>query len=362
MVLNTPIINAVSCFDPRYAFTFEFQYQGVQIIKNRAVIRNNTTSSIIYDKTQDGMRYNHVLPANALLTNTGYTIQIQVFDAEGNSSNLSEAVLFHCYLTPEFSFSNVNKNDKITSANFEAKLKFTQSEGDSLKECVFYLYGDNKTQVSQTYYSTDNLSYTYYGLSNLSPYEIRAIGKTLYGFTVDTGYIPIQIEYQKIPSTISFLGINNSGKITLASNIVITDYTLNNNDYTISDGFVTIGKNNLLTYHVSDINDFTKVIRVKSLPMGTFLDIIGEKYTAHVAIKKMGNICFAVLTSDNTLSHYVLYRSILGKGVTNSEGSYIVDTSNNILRILTGEYNTEAIISFTIKRKNNVYELSVNYS
>ena len=92
MTLNTPSIYAVDAFDPSYSHTFNFSYSGTQTTSNRAIIIDSETQEEVYNVKQDGLKLNHVLPANTLTAGKSYIIQIQVYDANDNYSNLSSGV------------------------------------------------------------------------------------------------------------------------------------------------------------------------------------------------------------------------------------------------------------------------------
>ena len=88
-------------------FEFEFSYSGTQAVKNRLVIRKNDDYSIVYDQTEERLKLTHTLPANTLINNTTYVVQVQVFDVDGNASTLSEAQNFSCHSTPFLVFTDI---------------------------------------------------------------------------------------------------------------------------------------------------------------------------------------------------------------------------------------------------------------
>lgn len=135
--LPTPTLSLISTFDPSENNNIYFSYSGNQIEKKRIVIIDNKTFETVLDNTQLGMKLCYDLPANTIKTGQ-YTAQIQVFDFDGNSSELSQPVLFYCYSTPIVSFSNFT--DKINKASINLSLSYTQAENDSIKEFAFYLY------------------------------------------------------------------------------------------------------------------------------------------------------------------------------------------------------------------------------
>lgn len=357
MILNTPKMDLVNVFDANYAHTFSFTYSVEQAVKNRLVIKKNTTLETVYDNIQVGLRTQHTIDANVLENNMTYIVQVQVYDVNNNSSNFSEAIMFSCYTTPQFYFSNVNNNDVVSTANLLAQTAFTQSEGDSISEYVYYLYDSNKNELLQspTYYLlTDN---TYYGLENLTSYYIRAVGKSQYGFLLDTGYINIQVKYNSVPTNIVLSAENKDGKIIISTNIAFTDYELENDNYTLKDGELIL-QNNSVSYKVNDIVDFSLVVKARNVLLDNFINIIGENGNAHVSLVSINDVYYCKLNVNDS---YVIYKNILGKLAADTDENAIIDTKENALRTSVGEYNKTALVIYEIKRNNGLYSLEAYY-
>ena len=78
-MLNTPIVRKIPAFDPRESYSVVFQYEGNQVVKNRAVIIDNETYQTVYDHEQERMRLDHVIVANTLSPGKAYQIKIKVY-------------------------------------------------------------------------------------------------------------------------------------------------------------------------------------------------------------------------------------------------------------------------------------------
>lgn len=143
--LPTPILSLISTFDPKKSVNISFSYSGSQIQSKRIVITNNS-SDIVLDDTQLGMKLSYVLEENKLQPGQ-YTARLQVFDFNGNSSELSQPVLFYCYSSPVLSFQGLK--DKITTSSLLLNLLYSQSENDGLKEYIYYLYDENKELIDK---------------------------------------------------------------------------------------------------------------------------------------------------------------------------------------------------------------------
>lgn len=80
------------------------------------------------------MKLCYDLPANTIKVGQ-YTAQVQVFDFDGNSSELSQPIIFYCYSIPIASFSNFTS--KINKASINLSLSYRQAENDPIKEFTF---------------------------------------------------------------------------------------------------------------------------------------------------------------------------------------------------------------------------------
>lgn len=362
MTLNTPALHNITVFDADYPHTFTFQYSGDQVVQNRIIIRENTTFHVVYDKVQDGLRLNHTIPANTLANNHIYTVQAQVFDADRHSSNLSETVSFRCSPTPQFYFTNINDGDVLSSANLTCSLGFSQTAGDAIKEYKYYLYDSNKSMLSasKSCYSIEPDNYTYFGLENITTYYLRAIGTTVFGFSVDTGYIRIQVKYNSIPTNIAVRSLNKDGKIIIDVNIVSTDYDLENGSYLLENGELTL-INNKIVYHVKDIEDFSFVLKARNIPLGTFAAILCSSGCLKLSIQHISEQYYFKLLVNNSLSNYVLYKGIEGKVIGSADGGAIVDKENHALQTISTDYDQTSLIVFEVHRKKNQYSIKAYY-
>ena len=305
MALSTPTINKIDVFDATKEFEFEFSYSGTQAVKNRLVIRNNDDYSIVYDQTEERLKLTHTLPANTLINNTTYVVQVQVFDVDGNASTLSEAQNFSCHSTPSLVFTDITDGEMITTANLKSEITFTQNEGDSIKELEFLLYDNNKANIySSNMYYDDFSNHVYYGLENLTNYYIRAIGSTVYGFTIDTGYIGIVVKYKTIVTNMSANIVPKNGQFFIDANIVAIDYDVKNNNYKIVNGEAIIGSDNVVTYNINHVDDdHTIIIRAKDIYDTCFCNILYDEAKVDISLLSISNIRYCKLkaTEDNSI-------------------------------------------------------------
>lgn len=364
MTLNTPLLFSVNAFDPSYSHTFEFAYSGIQAVANRAIITDNATQTEVYNRKQDGLRLNHVVPANILKAGKSYLIQIQVYDADGNFSNLSEAMLFYCFTTPQFYFSNVNNEDVISEANLTLKLNYSQEENELLNEYKYYIYDAMKELIytSDSFFTDNDLSHTIYDLKNDNIYYVRAIGTTTHGINLDTGMLQIAIKYNTIPANISFEVINDNKKgcIVFKTNIVTVGYETLNDNYTIDNGLVKLF-DNTLTYEVASEGDFCLIIKAKQLPIGKFCWTTDESIS--ISIECIANKYYCHLCVNNGELRYDVFKTIVGAYIVDSSGNTLINSDKHYISIVDAEnYDSDSMIVFQLYRKNNIYDITASYA
>lgn len=361
-ILETPSVLPIIPFDPKSEKTIEFYYTDNQPIKNRVIITDNMTSNIIYDKKQDSMRLYVTIPANTLSSGKQYLIQIQVFDADENSSNLSEPILFYCYSNPLFSFDNINNGMIYRNASVNLLLNYSQKENEQLKCFQFFKYSYDKSLLSSSdmFYSSSLLSYSFYELKNNTTYFFRATGETMNGMYLDTGYIEVHIQYNVVPANIAFQveNIYKDGYIQLTTNIKSIGYELENGNYTLNDGLLTLSNNSLIYNEGFEIdNDFSLFIEAKKLPLGKFFTTNDDNISMSII-----NVCdmyYCKLSiKESDLSFHV---SLPKARLSTDNGDLIVTDDGRQIEIINTSYDNNDFVVFEVKRINGYYSLNAYY-
>lgn len=361
-ILQTPSINAITPFDPSADHEFSFTYQDNQAVKNYAVITDNATGETVYENTQTAMRLSHILPADTLTAGGQYLIRIQVFDADGNYSYLSEPILFYCFTAPQFYFENIHSGDHYKNANILLTLNYTQPENEPVKSIQFFKYSYDKSLISKSdiIYSTADMSYTFSGLDNNRTYYFRAIGETNHGIKLDTGYVEINISYDTIAANIIFEAKNiyNEGYIRLSSNIIDIGYSFENDDYELKDGMLTL-KNNSITYRegLSVEKDFILLVEAKQLPLGRFLTTSDDSFS--LSLIKICNSYYCRLTVKN--SNLSLYAGLPKAKLMTDDDKLIITDSGQPMEIVDMNYDCDDLVMFEVKRINHYYSLKAYY-
>lgn len=356
--LPTPSINTIGVFDPAYNYSVSFVYTGSQAVKNRAVIKDNDTYEVVYDRSIASLKLSHTIPQGTLKVGHQYLIQIQVFDANGDSSNLSDSVLFYCYTTPSFQLDTIENPHK--SANITLKAIYEQNEGEALKSYQYMLYDYAHQLIGNSDLLYGDISdYTFYGLDNNTQYYVRCVALTNHGFSLDTEEILVNVRYETIPANILFELENHKcdGYISLITNIVVIGYDLENDNYTFnSDGSVTI-RNNSLTYNegFSVEDDFSLYVEAKELPLGTFLRTQNDVFTLSII-----DVCSSYYCEFKS-GDYVLYRELPQAQLTTENGEILTDTYGRKIETISASYSNDTYIVFELKRENGIYNLRTYY-
>lgn len=363
MILQTPSIEAISSFDPAYEATINFYYNDNQPYKNRVIITDNSTSNIVYDKTQDSMRLYVTIPANTLIAGKQYLAQVQIYDIDGNHSNLSDPVLFYCFTTPVLKFIDINDNDVYRNASINLTLSYFQAQNEEIKDYQFALYSEERIieSLSDVIYSPSLFPYTFYGLKNNTKYFLRAYGETINGMKMDTGYIGINVQYDVIPANIAFqiTNVYKSGYIQIETNILSVGYELENDNYKFEDGMLTLTDNSLTYNEGFEItDDFSLFVEAKKLPVTRFLRTNDDNISLSII-----NICDTYYCKLNVKnSDIVMCVSLPKARLCTDSGSYIVtDDGRQQIEIINTSYEDDDLVVFELKRIKGLYSLNAYY-
>lgn len=364
-ILPTPTLSLISTFDPSKNNNIYFSYNGNQIKKKRIVIIDNKTFKTILDNTQLGMKLCYDLPANTIKTGQ-YTAQIQVFDFDGNSSELSQPVLFYCYSTPSVSFSNFT--DKINKSSINLSLSYTQAENDSVKEFAFYLYDLQKKIVtkSNNFYSLNDSSYTFLGLKNLTTYYVQCKGTSLHNMDFDTGLCEINVNYIVQLNNMLLRLSNNKceGYIQVDCNIIDVGYIIEGGKPDFKNGEVILDNKKVTYISGFDFSDnFSMFIKARKIPLDTtFFGYTTSSGNVELSIKKIALNYYCVLRADSVIGSYYRYVKLPNIMIIDENSNQIIDENSNVIssQVTIDDINNYIIV-FEVKRKNNLYNLKAYY-
>ena len=219
-----PVLKSIKAFDATNDYTFTFSWAGSQSYGSHIKIYNNVTLELVAENTEVSFKLENTVSVNTLVNGLVYLAEIASIDSVGTESAYSDKVVFYCYSTPTFSFTNIIDGQIIAGSNANCDITYTQTESELLDSFKVSLYDLSQTQLSTSglIYETDSPTYTISGLSDNTQYYIKAEGTTVHGMSLDTGYILISVNYVT-PTTYATVQLENirlQGSVQLTSNIV----------------------------------------------------------------------------------------------------------------------------------------------
>lgn len=338
------IIHTIEPFDATIGTTITFTWNGNQIYKVKCTIKENESGATVYTATIDTMKQQFTIPANSGLVNgTYYVAYITVFDIDNNESSLQDiGTPFYCFSTPTFTLS-ISENDVIKTSVYQVSLTYSQAQNELLDsyQIILYSYGKTILQDSGTNYNTDDMGYVISSLENATQYYIRALGVTVHGMSIDTGYILFSVSYTQaqVFSTLELNNLENIGAIEYKSNIVSalgvaekdvtyidgTQVDLRNNSLTFDTGFEVSGNfTSIFVFNNPSINkpliDFPDENLKVLYRKGSYNDSNGEKVYFELRVDMDGLV-------------YTLQSNYVTEANENQQYSLLLNRENNFYDI-----------------------------
>lgn len=231
MALNArPTLSSISAFDAEFGTSgkehiaapiLKFSWRDGVSRKNRVVIRDYDTNEKVYDCTIITMALKHQLhnPSDAsdkvqvvaynLQNGHKYIANVYVYTSDDEESLASNDVIFYCYNTPTFEFTNFDSfmgegstTAIVSSSSINLTVRYAQFDGEPLNSYVFELqdYNGVTLLLSDAKYSSlseDILRYTLGGIEETDTdkygniqtnraYKIICSGQTQHGIIVYT--------------------------------------------------------------------------------------------------------------------------------------------------------------------------------
>ena len=335
-----PYIQKITPFDASKDYEIHISWTGNRAHANRIIIYDNETNNLIFDDLISSFALKHTIPAYTLTNGKKYVIQAQTYDVENIASPLSDKVLFHTFETPDFYFSNVPENGKITNASFPASIYYYSSDWEDISTYKFYLYDSTKKQLLESNAMTDSfdISYTYRGLENNTVYYVRCMGVTVNGMELDTGFTEITVKYENpnAYSRIYSTALPSQGCVQVATNLIIIQYN-GTDSFEYPDGMIDL-RDKTIYYNEGFLieDDFTVLIR-------------GINLWQNADLFKMSNGNLGLTLSSHIYSGGKLRFRLL---VPNGLGNYLLYSDEQV-------FENEDMVTIAIRRKNNVYQLKV---
>ena len=219
MALTKPILDTVNSWDVSNGQTFTFNViGGDQVVGNTLYILDNATNQVVYTLNTTSYQYKAVVPANAsgLVNGTYYGAVVITHNSLNQDSPPSNAIQFYCYTTPSWAFNNISTGTVINSSSVTPTVAYNQTEGEALNDYTINLYDISQNLLSSSGIqytgssaSSQSVSYTFYGLEDNTVYYVKALGHTVGGTTLDTGFVNFSVSYD-VPETYDILMVRNN--------------------------------------------------------------------------------------------------------------------------------------------------------
>jgi len=350
--LIKPILKQISAFDKKDSAYFHFNFYGNQPIKNRLIIKNNITNAVTYNKIQETLHPYHILPSNTLVNGNIYNAQLSIFDENDIESDLSNTVTFHCCTTPLFSFINLNTTiNQVQNSNYELQLQYSQLEDEPLNyyKIILYDYSQKEINNSGNLYNTNDLKYVLSGLLNGTQYYVRAVGQTLNGINLDTGFIHFVVKYIS-PSLFSLVQLEN---LPFEASVKVSSH------------FVKIvGKSN------PESPDFINNEKINLIDNGSYVKFdngfnISDNFTLEMLVSNLSDYSIFYEHDNNKNKMELKYMRAAFDGYQNEVAYVILRIYNNLTNyIITSNYidvpNINDRLYIFVKKADGLCELKIS--
>lgn len=227
-----PIISKFSVIDAEQNNIVRYTCYDDKVNEVEYVVYDDSSGNIIVDKKVQTSGSTSVrtftFPAgfirNRLLP---YYIKIAVTNQSGKQSDLSDAVLFYCHEKPVLKFKDVNSTTITTipfpAFSFDAVYVNVENQGETLTKYKYQLYNSEKELLyEETHYGSMARSFDVESLDNRATYYVRAIGETVNGYILDTGFCAFNIVYNGQLQNLEIIAENRKrdGQIKLSVSMV----------------------------------------------------------------------------------------------------------------------------------------------
>lgn len=240
---TSPVLLNKKPFDAEKECRLQFTYSGSQIFSYKLTIRENSsnteiesgdlTGEPVYEQEVAWMNTYIIIPANTLENGKSYNFQLIVYgeNKDNDASLPSSPIVLKCLKTPVFKFANVPAPPAspmtVKNSYLDVEMLYEQENGELLNEYYVMLYYENKTSLVYTssIQYADNLTVRISELMDMARYYIRAVGSTVNGMEIDTGFVEFSCNYLKPDLFMKFRAdnIREEGSVRLSSNFIMVE-------------------------------------------------------------------------------------------------------------------------------------------
>lgn len=259
-----PIISKFSVIDAEQNNIVRYTCYDDKVNEVEYVVYDNASGNIIIDQTlqtsgstsvrtftfPSGLIHNRLLP---------YYMKIAVTNQSGEQSDLSDAVLFYCHEKPALKFKDVDSSTITTipfpAFSFDVVYVNVENQGETLTKYKYELYnGEKELLYEETHYGAITRSFDVESLDNKEIYYVRAIGETVNGYILDTGFCGFKIAYNGQLQDLEIIAENKKRDGQIKLSVSMAPDMLSNYD-TVRIKRREVGKYDWTTIYERDIKN-----------------------------------------------------------------------------------------------------------
>lgn len=303
-MLTKPILQSINTFDANFNKTLNFKVIGGSQVHAHQVDITSSANVQVYLEKKTSFLFSHELPALTLINGTEYKARIRTFDISDVASDWSDWVIFYVYTTPSVSITNFSSVIQNQSYTFEGN--YNQLESDGLQSYRYILYDDLENIITSSSLKYDGLlTHEIIGLEDQNHYKIELKVISNHGIEGTSGKLNFQASYFQ-PRLATVLNCENNdinGTVEIIANIIRIVGTSENSPVYIDDEWIDATEN-LITFD--------------------------EGFNVHK------DFSLEMWLKDIQENEPFLY-------IYGSEGKFIVNYTNNKIRVLKQLNNAKAI-------------------
>lgn len=336
--MTQPTLNVVPNYDATKDYTYTFTYLGAELTTtNTLSIREDRENSTpVYEKDQESLDKNHILPGGTLRNGTAYLAKLRV-KTPTDYSDWSPEIRFTCYTTPKIMFDTIDQKQFIYTNDVQMSALYLQEQGEPVEKYQFTLYdqrhvaleryplrvpsANSPTRFSERVSNIQKGKLYYIGLKVITTHGL--IYEQLQEFTAQyitpsvSGVVHPRLNQEDGQIDVEFFLKQMLGTSAKA---FIPNRSSDNDDYYTywKDDYVVVPKDNPLMFTklaMAKASDWVAKIWCMNVQNGVFLDFAPEfgrgqhikftKYDDYITCeKRFGNVVYR--TKSNVINGLAL--------------------------------------------------------
>lgn len=383
IALQKPILNNIAAFDAENGGQYNFVVTGGDLwLGVKITIKDITTPTnpdiTVFTPTQANMG---LITADLLTNGNQYRATIQTTTSyteagmtDTNTSSASNSILFYCYESPTFEFTNISQDGVITSSVYTFAGHYIQEQGELLSTYQVILYDmyNNELQnsgiLNAPQHSTSGSvvscfpTYTVNDFMGIDDCKIIMYGITTEGTQLSTDLISFKIQRTIVEKYTEIYAINNcdNGNITVGSSLDVVAGISDKSPVTFYPNIdmgteADLRNNGVMWANVIDVDTFSVFLQFRA-PISNL---------PHLILTYNNSIVSQTIFNISKVYDGKIYNSIIANTDIYDDDGYIIDNIEAIYDVSSQEldninYTTDAIIyGFMIRRSEDEFTTSL---